>query len=145
VTDEELQLLLQAACVAKLDPSQLKPINPFTQQGGVARTMQSAVEQVNPSIAARWRVEAGETLSLQAAAAKQGIAQLTNAAHSELMTLDSSYREQHQQNMSKRESELLESMEKGAERLAEARGIRRHRMEETQRNAGRNLARRGGW
>ena len=31
------------------------------------------------------------------------------------MTLDSSYREQHQQNMSKRESELLESMEKGAE------------------------------
>lgn len=145
MNQEEIQLLMEAARVAKLDPSQLKVVNPFSQQGGVAKTMQSAVDQLNPSQAAKWRLEAGESLSLQAAAAQQGITPMTNKTHQELMTLDADYRAGHEESTSRREADVLARMESDAAKLAEARGIRRSRMEERQRNAGRNLARRGGW
>ena len=136
---------MEAARVAKLDPSQLKVVNPFSQQGGVAQTMQSAVDQLNPAQAAKWRVEAGESLSLQAAAAQQGITEMTNKTHQELMTLDAGYRSEYEQSRSQREADVLARMESDAAKLAEARETRRSRMEQRQRDAGKNLARRGGW
>jgi len=136
---------MEAARVAKLDPSQLKVVNPFSQQGGVAKTMQSAVDKLNPAQAAKWRVEAGESLSLQAAAAQQGITEMTHAAHQELMTLDADYRAGHEESTARLEADALARMESEAAKLAEARGIRRTRMEQRQRDTARNLARRGGW
>ena len=61
------------------------------------------------------------------------------------MTLDADYRAGHEESTARLEADALGSHESEASKLAEARGIRRTRMEERQRDAGRNLARRGGW
>ena len=133
---------MEAARVAKLDPSQLKVVNPFSQQGGIANSMQSAVDQLNPAKLQSGVLKPGK-LSLQAAAQRDP--EMTNKTHQELMTLDADYRAGHEESTARLEADALARMESEAAKLAEARGNRRTRTEERQRDAGRNLARRGGW
>ena len=48
MSEKEIKVLLEAAQVARMDPSNLKPINPFSQNGTTAQTLQMAVQQVDP-------------------------------------------------------------------------------------------------
>ncbi len=80
-------------------------------QGGVAETMQAAIEATNPIQAARWRGEANPTVRLDVAAAKAGVAPLTNGAHQQLMETDADYAVSVKQAQAKRESELLAEWE----------------------------------
>lgn len=121
MNETELQTLLNAAKLAKIDPSGLKPVNPFTQSGERAQAMQMAVSEVDPAQAARWRIAAGETISLASAAAKAGLAGMTPAAHEELKSLDADYIAGAQEAEARREADLLDSLEKGAAGLAEKR------------------------
>ena len=61
------------------------------------------------------------------------------------MAIDGDYRAGVEESNARRETELLAQMESDAAKLAEARETRRTRMEQRQRDAGKNLARRGGW
>lgn len=145
MTEKELKLLMDCARLAKQDPSALKEANPFEMKGNVAMSMQSAAEVLDPVQAARWRAEAGETPSLQAAAVKAGLMEMSQQVHKELMAIDGDYRAGVEESNARRETELLAQMESNAAKLAEARETRRTHMEQRQRDAGKNLARRGGW
>lgn len=121
MSEKELQLLVNAAQLARLNPSELKPINPFSQQGGKATSMQVAVAELDPAQAARWRVEAGESISLESAAAKAGLTPMSRAAHNELSAIDADYITGQEEAKGRREADLLASLEKGADQLREAR------------------------
>ena len=118
MSEKELQLLVNAAQLARLNPSELKPINPFSQQGGKATSMQVAVAELDPAQAARWRVEAGESISLESAAAKAGLAPMTQAAHNELSAIDADYIADQQKEQARRSSDAMAALEQGAAALA---------------------------
>jgi len=114
-------VLLEAAKVAQMDPSNLKPLNPFSQNGATAQTLQMAVQQVDPILAARWRNEAGESISLASAAAKAGLRPMTQSTHDELSSLDADYLRGQEEAKARREADLLASLEAGADSLREKR------------------------
>ena len=119
--EEQLKVLLDAAQLAKIPAADLKPVNPFTQNGARAKTMQMAVQTISPQMAAKFRVEAGDVVSLAAAAAKAGITEMNQAVHQELNQLDADYIIGQQEASARREAALLDQMEKGASDLASAR------------------------
>lgn len=121
MTENELKVLLDAASLAKIDPAGLKPLNPFTQQGPTAQSLQVAVQEINATQAARWRNEAGESVSLAAAAAKAGLVEMSRTVHEELSQLDADYITGQEESAARREADLLASLEKGAADLAAAR------------------------
>ena len=109
--------------MAKIDPAGLKPVNPFTQQGPKAQSLQVAVQEINASQAARWRVEAGESVSLAAAAAQAGLTEMSasRTVHEELSQLSADYITGQAEAAARREADLLQSFEKSANDLAAAR------------------------
>lgn len=121
MNEEQLKCLLDSAALAKIKPSTLKPVNPFTQTGEKAQAMQMAVQTLFPQMAAQWRTEAGESISLEAAAAKAGLREITNNIHQELSNLDADYIAGAEEAAARREADLLASLEKGAAELAETR------------------------
>ena len=121
MNDEQLKCLLQAASAAKLDASSLKPVNPWTQKGPTAEVLQMSVQANFPQMAAQWRVEAGETVSLAAAAAKAGISEMTPDVQKELLALDKDFIAGQEEAAARREADLLASLEKGADQLRETR------------------------
>ena len=114
-------MLLDSARYAKQDPLALKPLYPFTQNGGTAETLQMAVSTLYPQMAARRRNEAGDTVSLAAAAAKAGLIEMNKSVHEELSQLDADYITGTQEAAARREAEMLAGLEKGADALREAR------------------------
>ena len=70
---DEIQVLLQAAQRLNINPSELKALNPWTQKGPRAEAMQMAVLEVNPAMAAKWRSESGDEISLKTVAYEHGL------------------------------------------------------------------------
>ena len=101
-----------------MDASKLKPVNPWTQKGPTAETLQMAVQEHFPQMAAQFRTEAGESLSLAAAAAKAGISESTPAIQKELMELDHDFVVGAQEAAARREVDILDQMAKASEELA---------------------------
>jgi len=118
LTENELKVLLDAATLAKIPASDLKPVNPSSQQCDRAKAMQIAVQEINASQAARWRVEAGDSVSLAAAAAKAGLTEINRTVHEELSQLDADYITGQQEAAARREADLLDQMGKAADELA---------------------------
>lgn len=71
-----------------------------------------------PQMAAQWRVEAGESVSLAAAAAKAGISQMTPDVEKELLALDKDFIVGAEEAAARRDADLLAAMEQGAADLA---------------------------
>ena len=123
MTNDELQVLLEAAQALNLRPAELKAVNPFTQQGKVAESLQIAAQSVNPLQAAKWAKEAGQEASLEAAAALAGVIEMTADAHKSLMESDPDYLVGVQEAQARREAELLQRWEAEVEEKEKARGI----------------------
>ena len=121
----------------KLNTSELKPVNPFTQQGSRAELIQTAVASINPAQAARWRQEAGESASLEAAAVRAGLKEMSQSVHQELMQIDPDFITGQEEAKAAWEAKMLHDLEKGAERLAENRDKQQAAF---QRQAGTNTA-----
>ena len=64
MTEKEIDVLAQACRMAGVDTTKIKPENPFEKSGATATFIQGAVEQIDPVMAAKWRVAAGGGLSL---------------------------------------------------------------------------------
>lgn len=122
MTDNELKVLLEAAQSLKLNPAELKAVNPFTMQGKVAQSLQMAVQALNPLQAAKWSEQAGQGVSLEAAAVLAGIAPMTKAAHQNLMQISPEYVEQHEAARAKFEADQLAMMTRKADEMAKASG-----------------------
>ena len=119
--EEQVKALLSAAQSLGISPNEMKPDNPWRFKGPRAEAIQAMVAQQNPKLAAEWRVEAGESLSLGAIAARDGLAVMTQAQHQELLSLDPDYAAGASEAQARREADLLASLEKGAADLAAAR------------------------
>ena len=84
---EQVELLFQANQSPELSGEQRNRLtlsNPWTQKSSIAQFMQRRVTQLNPIQAKAWIAEAGASMSLQAAAAQQGLAPITPAIQAEL-------------------------------------------------------------
>lgn len=121
MSEEEIKLLLQAAQICKLNPADLKPVNPWTMSGNTAMALQLAVSEISPAQAARWRVKSGETASLQAAAAKAGLVEMNQSIHNELSALDPDFATGVAEAAARREADLLDRMGKEADALRDIR------------------------
>ena len=119
--EHQLKILLAAAEQLQLNPDTLQVKNPFLMDGKTAQSIQTAVSAIDPAQAARWRVEAGQSMSLGAAAAKAGLAQMTNRTHEELIQLDPDYLAGAQEAAAVREQKILADMEAEVVKLRERR------------------------
>ena len=116
--DKQLQLLLTAAQQLKIDPNTLQVKNPFLLQGDTAVSMQTAISEIDPAQAARWRIEAGQSLSLGAAAAKAGLTPMTKETFDNLSQMDPDFLVGVEESRARREAEMLKSLEEGASQMA---------------------------
>ncbi len=90
LTSDQIALLWSAAQSPLISPEQrlnLTPSNPYLKTGRVAEALQTEVAKLNPEQARAWAEEAGASLSLAAAAAQQGLAELTPELQRELARL----------------------------------------------------------
>ena len=76
-----------------------------------------AVLTLATQVAGRWRDEAGQTVSLAAAAAKAGLTQMNKFDDEELSQLDADYITGAQKAAARREAELLAGQKKGADQM----------------------------
>lgn len=137
MSEKEIQLLLTAAQQLKIDPNSLQVKNPFLLQGTTAVSMQTAIAELDPAQAARWRLEAGESLSLGAAAAKAGLAPMTKEAFDNLAQMDPDFLTGVEESRARREADLLKGMEEAASEMA---AKREAQQEAFRRQAGNNNA-----
>ena len=112
LSDKHLAPMVNAAKAAGIPLSELKPVNPFTQQGGRAKQICMALETVDPVVAAQLKAEAGIGATLETAAVRAGIVQMTPSAHAELISSDADYIQRQQEKAVKQEQDLLDSMER---------------------------------
>ena len=70
-------------------------VNPWTKSGPVAQVMQSEVSRINPAMAQEWIAESGASMSLAAAAAAQGLMEVTPALQAEIDRFNPVTQEQH--------------------------------------------------
>ena len=118
MTKKEIEVLAQACRAAGVDTTKIKPENPFEKSGATATFIQGAVEQIDPVMAAKWRVAAGGGLSLATMAELQSGQALSEAAQKDLFQHDPEYVKEVVAQRQNAEEQLLKQME---ERTAEMR------------------------
>ena len=116
--EAQLKVLLDAAKMAGIPASELKPVNPWSQNGPRAQAMQMAVQNVAPAMAAQFRLDAGQSLSLEAAAVQAGLQEMSKSVFEELNELSPDHIVGQQEAAARREADLLDQMGKAAEELA---------------------------
>ncbi len=115
---KEIEVLAQACRAAGVDTTKIKPENLFEKSGSTATFIQSAVESIDPVMAAKWRVAAGGGLSLATLSELQSGEALSEAAQKDLFQHDPEYVKEVVAQRQNAEEQLLKQME---ERTAEMR------------------------
>ena len=85
---EDIELLMRAAAYAKIPADQLKPEQPWKFEGKTAELLQMATEALDPVKAAKWRFEAGGSISLATQTAELGLQAHTKATKEEMLKHD---------------------------------------------------------
>lgn len=91
MTPQQVELLFKAAqspFISSEQRAKLTLANPFSMKGSVAEAIQAEVSRLDPQQARAWIAEAGAAMSLQAAAAAQGLAPMTDALKAEIERLN---------------------------------------------------------
>ncbi len=112
LNDKHLPAMLRAAQTAQIPPSELKLLNPVTQKGQRAVMLLAALEMNDPDVLAEMRAEANEGATLETAAVRAGLLQMTPSAHATLMATDGDYVRKQQEKAVEKEQDLLSSMER---------------------------------
>ena len=86
LSPEDLALVFRAATAAKVNPSKLRPDNPWSYQSPSAVALQAAVSELDPAAAERLQADAGVSLSLGAEAALAGLTSWSPELEQELAT-----------------------------------------------------------
>ena len=111
MTKKEIEVLAQACRMAGVDTTKIKPENPFEKSGATATFIQGAVEQIDPVMAAKWRVAAGGGLSLATTAELQSGEALSETAQKDLFQHDPEYVKEVVAQRQNAEEQLLKQME----------------------------------
>ena len=107
--------------MAGVDANKISPENPFTKQGSTARFLQAAVAELDPQQAAKWRVEAGNSLSIATMAELQSGQPLSEKAQQDLWEHDADFVAEFTQQRQSKEQEALAWFEKEADRMRRGR------------------------
>ena len=110
MTPKEIQVLSQACQQAGIDSSKISPSNPFEKSGGTASLLQAAVALVDPAQAAKWRVEAGGSLSVATLAEMQSGEQLSEKAMEDLWHHDAAFVVDYQKQKESSEAAMRQAM-----------------------------------
>ena len=114
MTEKEITVLVQACKAAGIDATKIKPENPFTKNGGTASMLKAAVAEIDPSLAAKWRVEAGSSLSLSTLNEIQSGGALSDAAKNDLWNHDPVFVTETIHEREKSEAAMLRQLEENA-------------------------------
>ena len=120
---DEIQVLLQAAQRLNINPSELKALNPWTQKGPRAEAMQMAVLEVNPAMAAKWRSESGDEMSLKTVAYEHGLVDGDSQVFADLRAHSPAFVAQEEQKKEEWIQKQLADMDAKAKELAASRGV----------------------
>lgn len=121
MTPKEIKVLHQACLAAGVDATKIQPDNPFSKSGGVAQMLQAAVSEIDPAQAARWRVDAGQGLSVATMAEMQGGGESSQAAMQDLWNHDFAFVADKLKEKQQIEENLLAKFEAESDRMRRAR------------------------
>ena len=107
--------------MAGIDASKISAVNPFEKRGKTAEYLQTAVAEVDPAQAARWRVAAGGGLSVQTLSELQSGEQLSAAVQQDLYQHDDKFVFEIQAQQKQEEAAFLKQMETAVEASQRAR------------------------
>ena len=112
LNDKHLPAVVAAAKALGIPLGELKPVNPHTQQGDRARRICMQLEVDHPIANAEMKTEAGEHVTVETAAVRAGLIQMTQSAHQELMRSDADYIQRTNEQAVEREQDLLASLDR---------------------------------
>ena len=121
MTPKQIQLLNQACKMAGINSSKISPTNPFEKSGSTSGMLQAAIAELDPAQAARWRVDAGGSLSVATIAELQSGEDLSAAAQQDLWNHDPEFVAEFQQQQEKSLDAQLKALEDGAAEKREQR------------------------
>ena len=114
MTPKQIELLVQACRMAGIDATKISPENPFEKSGGTAGMLQAAVSELDPEQAAKWRVDAGQSLSVATLAELQSGADLSAAAQADLYAHDHRFVAELTKHRADQEAAQMQELEKQA-------------------------------
>ena len=117
MTPKEVQVLMKACQMAGIDARKISPVNPFTKNGKTAEFLQVAVAEVDPQLAAKWRVESGAGVSVATLAEQQSGMPLSDAAKQDLYLHDPKFVADSTKEQSKGEAELMKFFDDEAAKM----------------------------
>ena len=121
MTPQEIDILNRACIAAGIDSSKIQPANPFEKSGGTAAMLQAAVASIDPAQAAKWRVSAGQGLSVATMAEMQSGQQLSESAMQDLWDHDSAFVVDTIKQRQQAEEQTLAMFEAESDRMRRAR------------------------
>lgn len=122
MTNEELTALIECARAAGYSPHEVEPINPYKIKGQQGSALRIAAESLQPAFAAQWKREATKVVeTLETAAVRAGIGEMTQTAHNHMMETDRDYRVSYEETIARREAGWLSKMDEEAKNLADLR------------------------
>jgi len=121
MTPKEIQVLMKACKAAGIDATKIKPENPFSKNGKTADLLQVAVAEIDPQLAAKWRVEAGAGVSIATLTEQQSGLPLSDTAKQDLYLHDPEFVSSSAKQQEKGEAELMAWLDKEADKSRRAR------------------------
>lgn len=122
MTNEELTALIQCAKAAGYSPHEIEPLNPYKMKGDTGSAIRIAAESLIPQMAAQWKRESSKSVeTLETAAIRAGVGEMTQTAHNHMMETDRDYRASYEETMARREAGWLSKMDEEAKKLADLR------------------------
>ena len=113
-----LQTLLKICNLLKIDPDTIQNRNPFElAESPIGKTIAMAADSEFPGQAAKWRAELEQGLSLNAAAAREGLIPITKGINEELKTHVPGYADELVKAQQLEEQQILEQMTQEADQL----------------------------
>lgn len=115
MTPQELNIFIDCCKRVGKDPHDLQDENPFTKKGGVAQMIQAAASQFHPEQAARWRNQAGMSISAGTKAELRSGAPLSQKAMADLWEHDPQFVVESQRHQQQQDEQALAQWERAAE------------------------------
>ena len=88
MTPEEIKILNDCCRIAGVDASKISAENPMSKKGGTASLPQAAAAEFHPAQAAKWRLDAGGSLSVATLTEVHAGGELSDAAKSDMWLHD---------------------------------------------------------
>jgi len=121
MTPEEIKILNDCCRIAGVDASKIRAENPMSKKGSTASLLQAAAAEFHPVQAAKWRVEAGGSLSVATLTEVHAGGELSDAAKSDMWLHDPDFVVNRQREQSSAVEKQLAWLDAQADKMRRAR------------------------